>query len=153
MILWISVVTAVTSFSFFIMWALSHFFLDESDQRFINFLYLFKESALSFIDLFYFSFFSLYFIHFYFNLYDFFPSTNFGFCLYFSSSYRCTFGVFLWDFPQVGLYHYKFPLELLLLPPTEYRLLCIHFHFLQSSYTFKSSLISSMTHWLFSGVL
>ena len=57
-------VWVVTSFSFPILlaWAFL-FFLDESGERFVNFVYLFKEPAISFIDLFH-RFFSLYFIYF-----------------------------------------------------------------------------------------
>ena len=44
--------------------------------------YLYKEPALTFTDLFY-CFLNLYLIYFCFDLHDFFPSTNFGFCLFF----------------------------------------------------------------------
>ena len=49
---------------------------------FINFVYLFEEPTFSFIDLFY-CFFSLYFIYFCSDIYDFLPATNLGFCLFF----------------------------------------------------------------------
>ena len=58
------------------------FFLDESGQRFVNFVYLLKELAFSFINLFY-CFYNLFFIYFSSDLYDFFPSTNFGAFLFF----------------------------------------------------------------------
>ena len=66
---------------------------------FIDFVDLFKEPALSFIDLFY-CFLCLYFIYFCSDLYDFFPSTNFGFCLFSFSSWLgiklcCLFEIFL----------------------------------------------------------
>ena len=58
------------------------FFLDESSRRFIYFIYLFKEPAFSLSNLCY-CFLHLYFIYFCSDLYYFFPSTNFGFCLFF----------------------------------------------------------------------
>ena len=53
------------------------FFLDEFSSRFINFVYLFKEPAFSFVDL------CCCFLYLRSDLYDFFPYTNFGFCLFF----------------------------------------------------------------------
>ena len=56
-----------------------HFSLDESE--FINFVDLCRKPAFSIIDLFC-CFLCLYFIYFFSDLYDFFPSTKFGFCLF-----------------------------------------------------------------------
>ena len=44
------------------------------------------------------SFYSLYFISFFWDLYDFVPFTNFGFCLFFSSSFRYKIRLFISDF-------------------------------------------------------
>ena len=49
---------------------------------FYQFVYLLKEPAFNFIDLCY-CFLCFYFIYFCSDLYDFFPSANFGFCLFF----------------------------------------------------------------------
>ena len=57
------------------------FFLDESVHTFVNFVYLLKEPAFSFINLYY--FFNLFFIYFCSDLYYFFSSTNFGIFLFF----------------------------------------------------------------------
>ena len=56
--------------------------LGESSQRFVNFVYLFKEQALGFIDFLYW-FLNLYFIDFLFDLYDFLPSADLRFFLFF----------------------------------------------------------------------
>ena len=61
--------------------------------------YLLKEPNFSFIYLWYYFLF-LYFIYFCSDLYDFFPSSNFGvcFCSSFSSCFRCKVRLFIWDF-------------------------------------------------------
>ena len=84
MILCISIVSIVSSFSFLILlvWILS-FFLDDSDKTFINFVYLLKELAFSFIDLCY-CFLHLYFIYLYYDLYDFFLLLTLGFVCFLS---------------------------------------------------------------------
>ena len=53
--------------------------LGASRQRFVNFVYLFKEQALGFTD-FFTCFLNLYFIDFLFDLYDFLPPADFRFC-------------------------------------------------------------------------
>ena len=58
------------------------FFLDESGQGLISFVYLLRKPAFSFIDLCY-CFLCFYIIYFCTDLYDFFPSTDFGFSLFF----------------------------------------------------------------------
>ena len=64
----------------------------------------FKEPALSFIDLFYFL--SLYVIYFHSDLYHCLPSTNFGLCFYFSSSFRYDVRLRFFLFLVVRLYCY-----------------------------------------------
>ena len=59
------------------------FFLDESGLRFTSVVYLFKELAFRFIDLSY-CFLRFCFTYFHSDLFDFFLSTNFRFCLSFS---------------------------------------------------------------------
>ena len=85
MVFCISVVSAVTSpFSFLILF-ISGFFsplLGESSQRFVNFVYLFKEPALGLIDFVY-CFLNLYFIDFLLDLYDVLLSADFRFFLFF----------------------------------------------------------------------
>ena len=58
-------------------------------KGFVNFVYLLKEPVFSFINLHY--FFQFFFIDFYSDLYNFFPSTNLGRggCSSFSSCFRC----------------------------------------------------------------
>ena len=57
------------------------FLLRETGQRFVNFIYCFKEPALGFIDSS--VVFNIYFIYFLCDTYDFLPSANFRFCLSF----------------------------------------------------------------------
>ena len=65
---------------------------------FINFLYLFKESGLNFIDIFY-CFSSLYFIYFFSDFCDFSLVLTLGFVSSpFSSSFRCAVRLLMWDF-------------------------------------------------------
>ena len=60
-----------------------------SSQMFVNFDYLLKEPAHGFIDYFY-CFINFYFIDFLFDLYNFLPSADFRFCLFFFFySFRC----------------------------------------------------------------
>jgi len=71
-------------FSFYIsyfIWVLS-FLPGKSGQRFVNFIYPFKEPALVFID-FSLLLFNLYFIYFLSDLYYSLPSVDFKFCLFF----------------------------------------------------------------------
>ena len=56
--------------------------LGVSGQRFVSFVYLFKEPALGFTDFFY-CFLKLSFVNFLSDLYDFFPCAGFRFCLFF----------------------------------------------------------------------
>lgn len=62
------------------------FFLSEASIRFVNFLYLFKEPALSFNDLFY-CLLNLYFIYFHCDFSYVLPSTDYILHLFFSSSF------------------------------------------------------------------
>ena len=79
----ISVVSIVSSpFSFLILFIWFFSLLGESSQRFVYFVYLFKEPALGLMDFFY-CFLNLYFIDFLFDLYDYLPSADFRFCLFF----------------------------------------------------------------------
>ena len=96
-------VTSHFSLLILLNWFFS-FFLHESGERFFNFVYLLKEPGFCFINLYY-CFFHFFFIYFCLDLYDFFPSTNFGFFFgsSFSSCFRCKvrlsircFSCFLW---------------------------------------------------------
>ena len=51
--------------------------------------------------------FHIYFTYFCRYLYCFIYYTNFELCLSFSRSFKCKVRLFIWDFPGVGLYHYK----------------------------------------------
>ena len=62
------------SFLILLIWTRFFFSFDESVWRFVNFVSLFKEPALSVTDLFYFC---LYFIYLWSDVYDLFPLTNF----------------------------------------------------------------------------
>ena len=93
MIICISIISVVVSFSFLILmiWTLSHFFPWWVCLK-VNFVYLYKVSTFSFIHLLY-CFLYLYFINFCINLYYFLPLTKlcgflnfFYFWLFFSSS-------------------------------------------------------------------
>ena len=64
-------------FIYFVDLILLSFFLDESGERFVNFVYLLKEPAFIFINLYY-CFFHFFLIYFYSDLYDLFPSANLG---------------------------------------------------------------------------
>ena len=105
---------ASCNFSFFIsdfidLGPLS-FFLDESDWRFINFVCLFKEQAVSFIDLFYCFSVRISFISAMIFMIIF-PSTNFGFCLFFFKyEVRLFIGDFLL-FPKVACITINFRLR------------------------------------------
>jgi len=86
-LLWFSVFCSIyCEFSFFISYFVYLAFfsplLGESSQRFVNFVYLFKEPAVAFID-FYYCFLNLSFIDFLFDLDDFLPSADFRFCLFY----------------------------------------------------------------------
>ena len=80
------------------------------------------------------SFFSIYFCS---DLYDFFPSTNFGFLfvllfpVVLGVKLGCLFNVFL----EVGLYCYKLPsLEQLLVHPIGFNSLCFHLSFVSRNF-------------------
>ena len=72
----------------------------ESGQGFVNFVDLFKEPALGFINFLY-CFLSLYFIDFFFDLYNFLPSADFRsffvllFLVRLGGGLSCQFGIFL----------------------------------------------------------
>ena len=100
MILCISAVSIVTSFSFLILliWALSLFLL-VSLAKVLSILFIFSKNQLL-VSLIFSIFFSLYLIYFCCDLYDFFPSTNFqGFCSFslvpLGVSLDCLFEIFL----------------------------------------------------------
>ena len=101
MILCISVESVVTSpFSFLILLSPLPFFFfsDESGDRFINFVYLFKEPAFSFTDACD-CFLCLYFVHFYSDLHDFSFLLTLGFTYSsFSNWFRYKVRLFIWDF-------------------------------------------------------
>ena len=86
----ISVVSVeIYPFSLLILFILGSFslILGESGQKLVNFVYAFRE--LLFILLIFFPIFNLYFIYFLSDLYHFFPSAYFKFCLlFFSNSFR-----------------------------------------------------------------
>ena len=97
MIISISVVLLIICpllFLILLIWVLSLFFLMSLAKGLSIFVYLFKEPALSFTDLFY-CFFSLYSIDFHSDLYYFLPSANFRLCFYFSSSFKCKVRLFI----------------------------------------------------------
>ena len=79
MIFCISVVSDITSFLFLILliWALSRLFLVSLAKCLSMFVYLFKENLLVSL-IFSIVFLTLYFIYFFFGLYNIFPYTNFG---------------------------------------------------------------------------
>ena len=77
----------ISPFSFLILFEFFSPLLSESGQRFVNFVYPFKEPAVGFINFLYF-FLNLYFVDFLSNLYDFLPPTDFRFCCSFSNSSR-----------------------------------------------------------------
>ena len=107
-----TVLVAISPFSLLILliWILSHFFLGESGQRFVSFVYHFKESVLDLL-ISSFVFFNLYFIYSLLNLYYFLSSSDLGFVgSPFSNSFR--WWVRLFDFFFLfdeGMYHYEFP--------------------------------------------
>ena len=148
MILCVSVVSFVaSSFSFLscLVWAHSKFFLMTLAKGLLIFVYPFRELAFGFVD-----FFSVVFvvsISFISALYDFFSS--FGFCFPFSSCFRlgCLFVTSLVSWGKLVLL-WMF-LELLFLCPIGFGLLCFYLHL----GVLISSLISPMTHWLFSNIL
>ena len=94
-----------------------------------NFIYLFKEAALSFIDLSDFFLVSILFISALIFIISF-LLLNLDFVFsYFSSSFRCKVGVFIWYFLSPWdrlLSLYTSLLELLLLYPIDFGLLCFH---------------------------
>ena len=70
--------------SYFVYLGSLSFLPGEPGQRFVNFVYPFKEPTLGFID--FFLFFNLYFIYFLSHLYYFLPSADFSFSSSFSNS-------------------------------------------------------------------
>ena len=79
----ISVVSVVfLFFDFFLYLDLLSFYLPEPCQRFVNFVYPFKEAVVSFID-FFFQFFESLFIYSLLDLYYLLLSADFRFCLFF----------------------------------------------------------------------
>ena len=93
------------AFISYFIWGFS--IVDETVYWFINFVYLFKESALGFIDLFY-CYFGFYFIYFFTDLHYFFLSAMFGLCSTFYSYLEDMFGYLRFVFfLEKGLYCYK----------------------------------------------
>ena len=102
MVFCISVASVVTSpFSFCLFGFLPSPLLGESSQRFVYFVYLFKEPALGLMDFFY-CFLNLYFIDFLLDLYDYLPSADFRFCLFFFNSFRWWVQFSIWDFSSLS---------------------------------------------------
>ena len=93
------------------MWALSHFFLDESDQRIINFVYLLKKQlvvSLTFCTVFFISISFIYALIFMIS----FLLLTLGFVCSLSSCFRCRLVAYLgfFLFPEVILYCYELSL-------------------------------------------
>ena len=93
-----------------ISWVLSHFFLVSLDKCLSILSLKRKKKQLSFMGLPY-CFLGIYFIYFFSDVYDFLPSSGFGFCLFFFSlipscvRWSCLFEVSL----EEGVYCYKSP--------------------------------------------
>ena len=125
-------------------------FLDEYSQKFINFVCLFKEPGLSFIDLFY-CFYYLFLLQ---SLL--FPSFCWllGFVLFpvplgVRLDYLFENVIISWGSPVSLLTSL---LERILPSPVEFGVFCFHF-VLSQKYFLISNLISSLTHWFFSCML
>ena len=135
MVLGISAVSVFTSpFSFIILliWVFSLFFLMNRPKG-LSIFYLLKESAFSFIDLCY-HFLQFFFMYFWSDLYDFFPSANFRgyFCSSFSNCLQCKVRLFFWDFlfvcfGRIVLLRTSL-LQLILLSPIGFGSSCFPFH-------------------------
>ena len=144
----------ISFISDFIYLNLLSFFLGESSSRFVNFVVLFRELALDFIDLFD-CLFSFYFIIsvLIFDISSF--LLNFGFLcsFFFPSSFRCKVRLFIWDFVVVVVVVSSgrhLLLEISLLELLYLYLIYFdiaYFHFCLSQGIFNFSFKSSFTHW------
>ena len=103
--------------------------------------YLFKNPTLSFIH-----FFLILFHLFLLWILSFLPSINFGRCLFFFSSFMCTFRLFeISAVLKVSLYHHeRYLLGLLLLHPIDFRQLCFYFHLFQGIFWFLLNFFLSL---------
>ena len=146
----ISVMSIATSFSFIILLNILPFFLMSlnvcqscvSLQR-INFKFHWLKKI----------FFHLYFIYFCSNLYDFFHSDNFRFSL-FSTCFRCKIRFFYLEFflfPDVSCLSINFPLRTGFV--VSHRFWTVVFSLSCVARYFKISLIFSVIHRLFSGIM
>ena len=127
----LSVVTSPFSFLTLLILIFLPFFLDESGQWFVYFVYLFKESAFSFVDFCY-SLFCFFFIYFCpnFMTFSFYKPQGSSFLLFLVAlgiklGYLFDFSLVSWD-KLVLLW--TFPLALILLNPIGFGLSCFHFH-------------------------
>ena len=97
MILYISVASVVTSFSFLIyLFEPSLFFFLGSLAHGLSVLFIFSKNQLLVSLIISIVSFSLYFTYFCSDLYDFFPSTDLGFVCSFSNSFRYNVRLFIW---------------------------------------------------------
>ena len=128
------------------------FFLGEPGQSFVNFVFLFKEPALGFID-FFLLLFNLYVFS---DLHYFLSSTDFRFfCSPFSNTFRWCVRLFIWDFScfmRKACIAMNFLLITAFAASHRFCLFMLSLSFV-SSYFLISSLISSLTHCFFSSML
>ena len=119
----------------------------------MNFVCLFKESDISFVDLFYSL--CLYFIYFCSDLYDFFPFTNFGnlFVLLSLVALGERFGCLRFLCPEVRLHCCNFLLRTAFAASHRFWIIMLLFSFVSRDFFVISSSISSVIHWLFSSIL
>lgn len=145
MIFCISGLSVVTSpLSFLILFYVFRMSLDKG-----LLLYLIQVPAISFIDFFFSLLLRLYFIYFYYRVYDFLPLTNVGLDLvFFSRSFRCIFRFFFMYFfclfLQVDPYHQKL-LKTAFASSITFWTLCFPLTLSQDIFL-KFPLFSSLTH-------
>ena len=151
MILCFSVTVVVTSpFSCLIL-LFQALFLHWSGQWFINFVYLFRELAFSFIDIFYLFLVSISFIFALIFIISFFLLTLGFVYSSFSSSFRYKIRLFTCDFClifKVGLYHYNLPSQSCFAAPHGFWIILFPLPFF-SKYFSISSLVFFSDHLLF----
>ena len=93
----VSVECSPFSFLILLIWVFFSPRLGESGQRFVNFVYIFKDQLLVLM-IFYYCFLNLYFLDFLYDLYDFLPSADFRFCLFVYNSFSWWVKLLFWDF-------------------------------------------------------
>ena len=129
------------NFSFFIS-----NFVDESGERLVNFVYLLKEPAFSFINLYY-CFFPFFFIYFCSDILISFLLLIFNFFVLFpvvlGVKLGCLFDVFLVSWGRIVLLLTSL-LELLLLHPIHFELLCFHCHLFLKFFDFPFDFFSNL---------